>query len=66
MSESAPITALDLPAGEYAIVEVLGHRVELPCSYFYCRRCHVGVNPVRRWLGLESGGVSLGSEDSEF
>ena len=26
MSESAPITALDLPAGEYAIVEVLGHR----------------------------------------
>ena len=43
-------------------VDVLGHRIEFPCSYFYCRRCHVGVNPVRRWLGLEGGGVSLGFE----
>jgi hypothetical protein len=43
-------------------VEVLGHHIEFPCSYLYCRRCHVGVNPVRRWLGLEDGGVSLGFE----
>lgn len=26
MSEATPITAMDLPQGEYAIVEVLGHR----------------------------------------
>lgn len=43
-------------------VDVLGQHVEFPSTYFYCRRCHVGVNPVRRWLGLESGGVSLGFE----
>lgn len=43
-------------------VDVLGLRVELPCTYFYCRRCHQGASPVRRWLGIESGGVSLGVE----
>ncbi len=43
-------------------VDVLGHRIELPCTYFYCRRCHSGISPVRRWLGVESGGVSLGFE----
>jgi hypothetical protein len=43
-------------------VDVRGHRVELPCTYFYCRRCKQGINPVRRWLGIESGGVSLGFE----
>ena len=43
-------------------VDVLGHRVEMPCTYFYCRRCHQGESPVRRWLGVESGGVSLGLE----
>lgn len=43
-------------------VDVLGEQLELPCSYFYCRRCHEGVSPVRRWLGVESGGVSLGFE----
>jgi hypothetical protein len=41
-------------------VDVLGHRVTFPASYLYCRRCHQGVNPVRRWLGVEHGGVSLG------
>jgi hypothetical protein len=43
-------------------VDVLGQRVELPCTYFYCRRCHQGASPVRRWLGVESGAVSLGLE----
>lgn len=43
-------------------VDVLGQHLELGCTYFYCRRCHHGVNPVRRWLGVESGGVSLGLE----
>jgi hypothetical protein len=43
-------------------VDVLGHRVTFPTSYLYCRRCHQGVNPVRRWLGVEQGGVSLGLE----
>ncbi len=43
-------------------VDVLGQRVEIPCTYFYCRRCHEAESPVRRWLGVESGGVSLGLE----
>jgi hypothetical protein len=43
-------------------VDVLGRRVELPCTYFYCRRCKQGISPVRRWLGVESGAVSLGFE----
>jgi len=43
-------------------VDVLGHRVTFPCSYLYCRRCRRGENPVRRWLGVEQGGVSLGLE----
>lgn len=43
-------------------VDVLGERVLLPCTYFYCRRCKQGISPVRRWLGVESGGVSLGLE----
>jgi hypothetical protein len=43
-------------------IDVLGEQVELPCAYFYCRRCHRGVSPVRRWLGAESGGVTLGFE----
>lgn len=43
-------------------VDVLGHRVEFPCTYLYCRACHKGVNPVRRWLGKEHGGVSLALE----
>jgi hypothetical protein len=43
-------------------LDLLGHRVAFPCTYLYCRDCHVGVNPVRRWLGLEQGGVSLGFE----
>lgn len=47
---------------EQLAVDVLGHRVSFPCSYLYCRRCRQGVNPVRRWLGLEQGGVSLGFE----
>jgi len=43
-------------------LELLGHRVGFPCTYLYCRACHKGVNPVRRWLGLEQGGVSLAYE----
>ena len=43
-------------------VDVLGHRIEVPCTYFYCRDCHQGASPVRQWLGVESGGVSLGLE----
>ena len=41
-------------------LDVLGYRVEFPCTYLYCRRCKSSVNPVRMWLGLEKGGVSLG------
>lgn len=47
---------------EVVKVDVLGHRIDFPSTYFYCRHCHIGVNPVRIWLGLESGGVSLGYE----
>jgi hypothetical protein len=43
-------------------VDVLGSRTKFACSYFYCRHCHRGISPVRRWLGVESGGVSLGFE----
>jgi hypothetical protein len=43
-------------------IDILGHRCEFPCTYLYCRHCHVGVSPVRRWLGVEQGGVSLGFE----
>lgn len=43
-------------------LDVLGRRVELACPYFYCRVCRSGVSPVRQWLGLESGGVSMGLE----
>jgi hypothetical protein len=43
-------------------IDLLGHRVEFPCTYLYCRHCHYGVSPVRAWLGLEHGGVSMGFE----
>lgn len=43
-------------------VDVLGQRCVFPCSYLYCRGCGKGVNPVRRWLGVEHGDVSLGLE----
>ena len=43
-------------------LDLLGHQVEFPCTYLYCRTCHQGVNPVRRWFGLEHGGVSLAFE----
>jgi hypothetical protein len=43
-------------------VDVLGHRCVFPCSYLYCRRCGKGISPVRRWLGVEHGDVSLGLE----
>ena len=47
---------------ETVAVDVLGDQVELPCTYLYCRHCHQGESPVRRWLGVEAGGVSLGLE----
>jgi hypothetical protein len=47
---------------EQVEVDVLGHRRVFLCSYLYCRRCRKGVNPVRRWLGVEHGDVSLGLE----
>lgn len=43
-------------------VKVLRTTVVLPCTYFYCRDCHVGESPVRRWLGVETGDASLGLE----
>ncbi len=43
-------------------IDLLGHRGKFSCTYLYCRHCHEGVSPVRRWLGLEHGGVSLGFE----
>jgi hypothetical protein len=43
-------------------LDVLGLKVTVPCTYFYCRRCHSGLCPARRWLGKEDGGVSLALE----
>jgi len=43
-------------------IEILGLRCEMPCTYLYCRRCKKGMSPVRVWLGLEHGGVSLAFE----
>lgn len=43
-------------------LDILGHQVRFLCTYLYCRHCHQGVNPVRRWLGKEHGGVSLAFE----
>ena len=40
-------------------VKVLGTTTTFPCTYFYCRACHVGESPVRRWLGIEDKGTSL-------
>ena len=43
-------------------LELLDHWVKFSRTYLYCRVCHKGINPVRRWLSLESGGVSLALE----
>jgi hypothetical protein len=43
-------------------LDVLGRRTPFACTYLYCRHCRDGVCPVRRWLGLEQGGVSLAFE----
>jgi hypothetical protein len=43
-------------------IDVLGLCCEIPCTYLYCRHCKKGVSPVRSWLGLEQGGVSLAFE----
>jgi hypothetical protein len=40
-------------------VKVLGVGTTFPCTYYYCRDCHLGESPVRRWLGVEQGDVSL-------
>jgi hypothetical protein len=40
-------------------VKVLGIAVPLPVPYFYCRTCKKGQNPVRRWLGVQQGDVSM-------
>ena len=32
------------------------------CVYFYCRKCCTGDAPMRRWLGIHSGQVSMGVE----
>jgi hypothetical protein len=40
-------------------VKLLGVTIFVPGTYFYCRHCHVGEAPVRRWLGVEHGTVSL-------
>jgi hypothetical protein len=43
-------------------LDVLGLKVKVPCTYFYCRHCKSGLCPARRWLGKEDGGVSLALE----
>ena len=43
-------------------IHLLGHLVRFSSTYLYCRCCHQGINPVRRWLGMEQGGVSLAFE----
>lgn len=37
--------------------QVLFHSV-----YYYCRECRVGDAPMRRWLGIHTGEVSMGVE----
>jgi hypothetical protein len=43
-------------------VTVLGEDIDFRCTYLYCRHCRQGSNPVRQWLGLESGGVSIDAQ----
>jgi hypothetical protein len=45
-------------------VAVCGHTADFQCAYFYCKTCHVGVSPMRRWLGIHDGDASLGCERS--
>ena len=40
-------------------LKALGLAVQLSAPYFYCRDCKKGLSPVRRWLGLQEGGVSM-------
>ncbi len=40
-------------------VQVLGLSATFACAYYYCRHCHSGDAPVRRFLGIESGDSSL-------
>lgn len=40
-------------------VKVLGTTMAAPCTYYYCRDCHLGESPVRAWLGVEAGDTSL-------
>jgi hypothetical protein len=44
------------------VVSVVGQQVEFHCVYFYCKVCHSGGSPMRRWLGIHDGEVSLGLE----
>jgi len=43
-------------------VSMLGQRVQFHCTYFYCKTCQAGDSPMRRWLGIHDGEVSLGVE----
>jgi hypothetical protein len=40
-------------------VKVLGATVTFSAPYFYCRHCKKGISPVRQWLGLHQGSVSM-------
>jgi len=43
-------------------VSMLGQQVRFHCTYFYCKTCRAGDSPMRRWLGIHDGEVSLGVE----
>ena len=39
--------------------KVLGVEVNVSVPYFFCRTCKKGQSPVRRWLGVHQGGISM-------
>lgn len=45
-------------------IPLLGLSLELPVTYFYCRRCGLGSCPVREWMGVHAGDTSLRLEQA--
>jgi hypothetical protein len=45
-------------------VSVRDRKVTFHATYFYCKTCRVGDAPMRRWLDIHEGAVSMGTERS--
>ena len=43
-------------------ISVGSGQVVFHCDYWYCKACKVGEAPMRRWLGIHAGQVSMGVE----